>query len=118
MLVDMDASSTVMFAQAARALAGAARRRKMVAPSFRCPPRLVGVDRSVRRRSGGAVVSVRVRGRPFFAVIADMIEGFVLVNALTAPAADRARAEMWDVLLAELAIDATPVGMACVGNVA
>ena len=37
--------------------------------------RLVGVDRTLRRRGGGAVVSVRLRGRPWPAVLADMIEG-------------------------------------------
>jgi hypothetical protein len=72
------------------------------APGFRSPPRLVGVDRSVRRRrstSGAAapaVVSIRVRDRPWPAVLADMVEGVVVANDLRAPAADRARSALWE----------------------
>ena len=50
----MHPATTVDFAAAARALAREARRRQLVGPGFRCPPRLVGVDRSIRRRAGGA----------------------------------------------------------------
>ena len=94
----MDGASTVDFAQAARALARAARIRGLVAPSFRCPPRLVGADRTIRRRPDGAVVSVRVRGRLRHAVFADMIEGVVVANGLTTPHADRLRTELWESL--------------------
>ena len=59
------------------------------------PPRLVGVDRTLRRRGSGAIVSVRLRGRPWHAVLADMIEGVVAVNRLAPPAADRVRADLW-----------------------
>ncbi|WP_040491002.1 hypothetical protein [Ilumatobacter nonamiensis] len=100
----MEFSSTVEFAQAARALSRAAARRSLIAPSFRCPPRLVGVDRSIRRRSGrqgdDPVVSVRVKGRPREAVLADMIEGVVVGNGLGPPDADRVRNELWTVMAA------------------
>lgn len=89
------AASTVDFASAARALTREARRRGLVGPSFRCPPRLVGVDRSIRRRGDGAIVSVRLRGRPWVAVLADMIEGVIAANRLLAPQADRLRADLW-----------------------
>ncbi|MDJ0770929.1 MAG: hypothetical protein QNJ12_19200 [Ilumatobacter sp.] len=89
------AASTVDFAAAARMLTREARRRGLVGPSFRCPPRLVGVDRTIRRRPEGAIVSVRLRGRPWPAVLADMIEGVVVANGLTAPHADRLRSELW-----------------------
>ena len=89
------AASTVDFASAARSLTREARRRGLVGPSFRCPPRLVGVDRSIRRRDDGAIVSVRLRGRPWVAVLADMIEGVVAANRLVAPQADRLRADLW-----------------------
>ncbi|MET0144678.1 MAG: hypothetical protein ABW328_07850 [Ilumatobacteraceae bacterium] len=92
-------SSTARFAHAARTLAREARRRGLAAPSFRCPPRLGGVDRTLRRRPGGGVVSVRLRGRPWPAVLGDMIEGVVVVNDLTAPRATRLRTELWDVLI-------------------
>ena len=91
----MEVATTVEFASAARALTREARRRGLVGPSFRCPPRLVGVDRSIRRRSTGAVVSVRLAGRPRGAVIADMIEGVVVTNGLRPPQADRLRADLW-----------------------
>lgn len=90
--------STVRFAQAARTLTREARARGLVGPSYRCPPRLVGVDRSLRRTATGAVVAVRLRGRPWVAVVADMIEGVVATNRLAPPAADRLRAELWAAL--------------------
>jgi hypothetical protein len=96
----MEFSSTVEFAHAARVLARAADGRSLVAPSFRCPPRLVGVDRSIRRRAGDPVVSIRVKGRPREAVVADMIEGVVVTNGLGPPDADRVRNELWEVMAA------------------
>jgi hypothetical protein len=90
--------STVDFAQAARAVTRDARRQGLIAPSFRCPPRLVGADRTIRRRGESAVVSVRLRGRPRAAVLADIIEGVVAANRLTSPLADRLRTELWDSL--------------------
>ena len=47
-------SPALAFAAAARALTAAARQLSLVPPTFRTPPRLVGVDRSVRRRASGA----------------------------------------------------------------
>jgi hypothetical protein len=91
----MHRATTVDFAAAARTLAREARRRQLVGPGFRCPPRLVGVDRSIRRRGGGAVISVRLRGRPWVAVLADMIEGVIVANDLAPPQADRIRSELW-----------------------
>ncbi|MBA3289126.1 MAG: hypothetical protein H0U21_14110, partial [Acidimicrobiia bacterium] len=73
----------------------------LVAPGYRCPPRLVGVDRTVRRRPGGAVVAVRVKGRPWNAVLSDMIEGVVAVNDLQPPAATRIRTDLWVLLGSE-----------------
>ena len=85
------AATTVQFAAAARALAAAARRFGLAAPTFRTPPRLVGLDRTVRRHPQGGVVSVRLRGRPWVAVLADMIDGVVAVNRLDTRRANRAR---------------------------
>ena len=83
------------FAAAARTLTREARARGLIGPSFRCPPRLVGVDRTLRRRGEGAVVSVRLRGRPWIAVLGDMIEGVVVANRLSPPRSDRLRNELW-----------------------
>lgn len=91
-------SSTAQFAHAARTLTREARQRGLLGPSFRCPPRLVGVDRTLRRRPGGGVVSVRVRDRPWPAVLGDMIEGVIAVNDLTPPLATRVRTDLWEVL--------------------
>ena len=88
-------SNTVNFAHASRTLAHEARVRGLLVPGFRCPPRILGVDRSLRRWDGGATVAVRVKGRPWVAVVADMIEGMVVANQLVPPVADRLRAEMW-----------------------
>ena len=86
------------FAHAARALGREARRRGLIAPSYRCPPRIVGVDRSVRRHPKGVVVSVQLKGRPWMAVLGDMIEGVIVANGLHTPQADRVRNELWNVV--------------------
>lgn len=100
--------STLDFAQAARLLGREARRRGLVAPSYRCPPRIVGVQRSLRRMPNGAVVAVQLKGRPWLAVLADMIEGVVAANRLTPPQADRVRTELWQVLGVQA--EAAPAG--------
>ena len=52
-------SLTVQFAAAARLLNAESQRFGLDAPSFRSPPRVVGVDRTVRRREHGGVVAAR-----------------------------------------------------------
>jgi hypothetical protein len=95
-------SGSLEFAGAVKVLGAVARSMGLEAPGFRSPPRLVGVDRSVRRRrsttgaAAPAVVSVRVRDRPWPAVLADMVEGVVVANGLVAPEADRARSALWE----------------------
>lgn len=56
------------------------------------------MQRTLRRHAGGAVVAVQVRGRPWVAVVADMIEGVVVANQLAPPAADRVRTELWEAI--------------------
>ncbi len=90
------APPTVQFAAAARALATAARALDLRAPSFRSPPRVAGATRTLRRRGGGAVVSVLVHERPWAAVLADLVEGVVVANGLTGRAAEQARTALWD----------------------
>jgi hypothetical protein len=91
MIVTMEPATTVLFATTARALAQAARAEGLTVPGFRSPPRVNGVDRTLRRRGASASIAVRVRGRPWADVRADMIEGIVVANGLTGPAADAAR---------------------------
>jgi len=89
-------SPVIRFAEAVRALGVEARRHGLRMPGFRSPPRITGVARSLRRRSdGGATVAVVVRGRPWAAVVADMVEGVIVANGLSGAAADQARARLW-----------------------
>ena len=92
-------SSSLRFARTVQALGAAARSLGLVVPGFRSPPRLVGVQRSIKRwPAGGSTVAVVVRGRPWAAVQSDLIEGVIAANALASPAADRARADLWAAL--------------------
>jgi hypothetical protein len=91
-------SSSLRFAQAVQALARTARAMGLGVPGFRSPPRLVGVQRSIRRWPGGATVAVVVRDRPWAAVQADLVEGIVAANGLTGVAADDARAALWEAI--------------------
>lgn len=94
-MAQMEATS-VRFAAAARVLGLAARAEGLVVPGFRSPPRLAGAERSLRRRpDGGATVSVRLKGRPWLAVLGDMIEGVVVTNGLSGPDAARCRTALW-----------------------
>ena len=52
-------ASTLDFAQVARVLGREARARGLHAPGFRCPPRIVGVDRSLRRTGEHVTVFAR-----------------------------------------------------------
>ena len=91
----MPVNNSLDFAHAARTIGREVRRRGLVAPSFRCPPRIAGVDRSLRRFASGAVVSVQLKGRPWAAIVGDMIEGVIVTNQLQPPHSDRLRSELW-----------------------
>ena len=91
----MPVASSVRFAAAARRLAAVCAARGLVAPAFRSPPRPPGTDRTLRRRpDGGAVVAVRLRGRPFAAVAADMVEGTLRANSVGGPGCEAHRAAL------------------------
>ena len=84
------------FAEAGRRLASVATALGVQVPSFRTPPRIAGLDRTIRRGPGGSVlISVRSRGRAWPAVLADMIEGVVHANDLAPREAARLRDELW-----------------------
>ena len=89
-------SPSLRFAAAVRTLGIEARRWGLRMPAFRSPPRLEGVARSMcRRADGNATIAVVVRGRPWGAVLADMVEGVVVANHLQGADADQARARLW-----------------------
>ena len=83
------------FGAAARSLARAAHLRGLVVPVFASPPSRPDLDRSIRRRNGSPVVSVRLWDRPRAAVLADMIEGIVVANYLEDSKADLVRSALW-----------------------
>jgi len=97
----MRPSATTKFTAAARVLAQRAAELDLVVPGFRSPPRIVGVNRSIRRSrdSEGGVVAVRLSDRPFTAAVGDMIEGVIFINRLEPPEADRARTQLWRTML-------------------
>jgi hypothetical protein len=70
----------VRFADVARRLGAAAHEAGLDVPAFRSPPRVAGADRTIRRYPAGSVVSVRLRGRPFADVVADMVDGVLAAN--------------------------------------
>ena len=111
-----DRSTALDFASAVRVIGATLHRMGFSAPVFRSPPRIVGVDRSIRRRtsegasegaSASAVVAVRVKDRPWPAVVADLVEGAVAVHSLLSPEADRVRAALWAELEPLCAVSAT-----------
>ena len=84
-------SDTLTFTAAVQAVCQEARRIGLVAPGFRSPPRVEGVDRTIRRGGGQAMVAVRVRGRPVADVAADIVEGVLVVNGVTSDLGIRRR---------------------------
>lgn len=89
-------SRSVRFAAAARVLTDAARHAGHVAPGFRSPPRVPGRMRTIRHHAdGSATISLVLRDRPWAAVLADMVEGVVVVNAPDAGAAELLRDLLW-----------------------
>lgn len=92
-------ATATRFSACVRTVVALSRQHGLRAPVFRSPPRIEGVDRTIRRRPGGtAVVSVRRSGRPLAAVQADVIEGVIAANGLQGAAADGFRREAWAAL--------------------
>ena len=100
-------STSLDFAAVARSLGSAARMRGLVSPGFRSPPRVEGADRTLRfSRDGTPTVAVRLRGRPFGAVVADMVEGVVVSNRLEGAEATRVRTALWEAASCGLGMNA------------
>jgi hypothetical protein len=97
--------TSLLFARLARSLGDAARAQGLRAPTFRSPPRIPDVTRSIVRRGPAVTVAVALRDRPWPAVVADMVEGVVAANRLTGVRADRVRSGLWRVVgdMADLA---------------
>jgi len=91
-------TTTLRFAEAARSLGRAARLRGLQVPTFRSPPGIVDAQRTIRRRGQSSTVAVALRGRPWGAVVADMVEGIVVANHLDNGRADTVRSALWLVI--------------------
>jgi hypothetical protein len=98
------------FADAAKRLGGATRAAGLVVPAFRCPPRVPGARRTVRRYPGGAVVSVVLRDRPWDEIVGDLVEGVLVVNRLEGEAALRLRTALLASLGSSPSGEGVPVG--------
>lgn len=99
--------SSLRFAATVRMLAMEARALGLEVPGFRSPPRLAGADRSLRRRPGATpAVAVRLQGRPFAAVAADMVEGVVVANGLTGREAGEVRQRLLSAVATESGVAA------------
>jgi len=86
------------FADVARRLGAATHDAGLAVPAFRCPPRVPGADRTIRRYPGGAVVSVKLRDRPFADVVTDMVDGVIAANRVPEADAHRLRGMLNDAL--------------------
>lgn len=92
-------ATAVQFSDSVRRVVRAAQRMGLRPPVFRSPPRIDGVDRSIRRRSNGTVVvAIRRTDRPLAAVRADIIDGVLAANRLAGAEADRFRHAAWAAL--------------------
>ena len=91
----MERARSPRFWELARWVVSEARRHGLVVPGFLTPPRLPGAVRTVRRHPAGALVAVAWRGRPPAAVLADLVDGLVLVNGLAGPEAAACRERLW-----------------------
>jgi hypothetical protein len=102
-MVPMQNARSIRFAATVHCLTLACRAEGWQLPSFRSPPSVEGVSRTIRRRPDGSrVVAVVLHDRPWSAVVADLIEGVVVANDLRDTAADRCRGCLWDHCAAEL----------------
>ncbi len=84
--------STGWFVEAVEALTRAARGAGLVVPGFRSPPRTAGLRRTIGRPpDGGVVVAVQTAGRSRYEVVCDLVDGVIVANGLSGPAADAVR---------------------------
>ena len=101
-------SSSLRFAETVRVLSATAHGLGLRVAAFRSPPHTPGRDRAVSRPRGEPVVAVRVVGRPFAAVQADLIDGLAVVNGLAALEAEPVRRELWNALARAGEVDGQP----------
>lgn len=92
-------SLTLRFSETVRILADRARRAGLDMPAVRSPPEHPDADRTIRRRDdGGITVCVRLKDRPFAAVIADLIDAILTTNDVAPGDQQPIRRDMWKAL--------------------
>ena len=91
----IESAPSVRFAIVAKTITQVVASYGCEVPGFKSPPRSSDADRTVRRQSCGSIVAVRIKDRPFEAVIADMIEGVVLCNDMSTEKAGKLRNLLW-----------------------
>jgi len=80
----MAESYSLKFVKVVRTLERIADQRGFTAPAFRCPPPSAKFQRSIKKLDDNKVtISIVIRERPWLAVLADIVEGFVIVNKLS-----------------------------------
>jgi len=95
----IESAPSVRFSIVAKVITQVSARCGIEVPGFKSPPRSGDLDRAVRQQSSGSVVAVRIKDRPFEAVIADMIEGVILCNDLPVGKAAKLRNVMWSAVM-------------------
>ena len=63
------------------------------------------MSRTIRRRPNGVTIAIVLRGRPWAAVLADMIDGIVAANELSPTDADRVRMALWLAVATPVEVD-------------
>ena len=93
----MEPARSVRFAATAHTLAEPGPRRGLGGPGLPQPTPVGGrpPHGAPASPAGQATVAVLLRDRPWEAVLADMIEGMVVANALRGPEADHCRDTLW-----------------------
>ena len=77
----MAESISIKFSIAVRTLGRIADQLGYRIPQFRCPPPSAKYQRSVRKTGDENLsISIVIRGRPWLAILADIVEGFVIAN--------------------------------------
>jgi hypothetical protein len=106
-------ANAMQFALASRAIAREVASRGLLSPTFRCPPRLTGADRTLRRRPDGSVViAIRVTGRPFPSVLHDMIDGVMAAQPTISDDPTSLRRGLWLALANAGVVDFEPTAAA------
>ena len=93
----MAESVSIQFSITVRTLGRIANQLGYVTPQFRCPPPSAQYQRSVRRNHDDLSISIVIRGRPWLAVLADIVEGFVIANAKSGQDSE-IRNILWDTI--------------------